>query len=349
MIALVQAAPAYGAIERYLARIAAGLGEEAVLVFPDVPELVPFRELPVRLQPLPRTTLESAPRALTALARLFRELRPRLVHVNDPFPPAVLAARLARVPRVLLTHHTPELPRRDNTIGRAWLRLMWSLRPEVIYTSESDRAADGRTGLTTHVVYYGIDLERFRAAGPALPRDGRVVGTVGRLVPQKGLHDLIAAAPMVTERHPDVRFVVAGDGPQRAELEAAAEGRVLFTGWREDVPELLASFDVYALPSHFEGLCYAVIEAQAAGVPVVATPVGGVRENVVEGETGLLARPGDPASLAAGINRLLDDPELARRLSGEARRRVFERYDVRRMVEETIALYARPAAVRPAR
>src|SRR5690242_13153161 len=118
MIALVQAAPAYGAIERYLARIAAGLDEEAMLVFPDVPELVPFRELPVRLEPLPRTTLESAPRALAALARLFRELRPRLVHVNDPFPPAVLAARLARVPRVLLTHHTPELPRRDNTIGR---------------------------------------------------------------------------------------------------------------------------------------------------------------------------------------------------------------------------------------
>ena len=349
MIALVQAAPAYGAIERYLATLALGLEEPAVLIYPDVPELAPFSELPVRLEPLPPSTLESAPRALVALTRLFRRLRPRLVHANDPFPPAVLAARLAGVRRVLLTHHTPELPRRDNLIGRAWLRSMWALRPEVVYTSESDRAGDGRSGLTTHVVYYGIDLERFRSAEPALSREGRVVGTVARLVPQKGLLDLIAAAPIVAAGQPDVRFVVAGDGPQRAELEAAADGRFLFTGWRDDVPELLASFDVYALPSRFEGLCYAVIEAQAAGVPVVATPVGGVRENVVDGETGLLARPGDPESLARGINRLLDDPDLARRLADKARRRVFERYDVRRMVAETIALYARPAAVRPAR
>src|SRR5205814_1935983 len=101
--------------------------------------------------------------------------------------------------------------------------------------------------------------------------------------------------------------------------------------------------------SHFEGLCYAVIEAQAAGVPVVATPVGGVRENVVDGETGLLCEPGNPASLAAAVNRLLDDPELAAQLAAEARRRVFERYDVRRMVEETIALYARPPAARATR
>jgi len=349
LIALVQPAPAYGATEKYLAAVAAALDEPALLVFPDVPELAPFGELPVELEPLPRRTLESAPHALAALARIFRRRRPRLVHVNDPFPPAVLAARLAGVPRVLLTHHTPELPRHDNATGRTWQRLHWALRPEVIYTSESDRTTDGRTGLRTHVVYYGIDLERFRHAAPALAREGRVVGTVGRLVPQKGLRDLIAAAPAVLERHPDARFVVVGDGPQRAELEAAAGERFLFTGWRDDVPGLLASFDVYALPSYFEGLCYAVIEAQAAGVPVVATPVGGVRENVVDGETGILAEAGNPASLAAGINRLLDDPAAARRLADEARRRVFVRYDVRRMVEETTALYARPAPERPAR
>src|SRR5262249_53231749 len=154
---------------------------------------------------------------------------------------------VARVPRVLVTHHTPELPRRDNAAGQALQRLQWSLRPEVIYTSESDRRTDGRTDLTTHVVYYGIDLERFRSATPALPREGRLVGTVGRLVPQKGLLDLVAAAPAIAVRHPDVRFAIVGDGPQRAELEAKAGGRFLFTGWRDDVPELLASFDVYAL------------------------------------------------------------------------------------------------------
>jgi glycosyltransferase involved in cell wall biosynthesis len=349
VIVLVQGAPAYGAIEKYLAEIAAAIEEPAVLVHPDVPELAPFAALPIRREPLPAATLASAPRATAALTRVFRRLRPRLIHVNDLFPPAVIAARAARVPRVLVTHHTPELPRHDNAAGQALQQLQWRLRPEVIYTSESDRRTDGRTGLTTHVVYYGIDLERFRSPAPTLPREGRLVGTVGRLVPQKGLLDLVAAAPAIAVRHPDVRFAIVGDGPQRAQLEAQAGGRFLFTGWREDVPELLASFDVYALPSYFEGLCYAVIEAQAAGVPVVATPVGGVRENVVDGETGLLCRPGDPASLAAAINRLLDDADLARRLAGEARRRVFDRYSVRRMVEETIALYARPAPARPAR
>jgi glycosyltransferase involved in cell wall biosynthesis len=167
-----------------------------------------------------------------------------------------------------------------------------------------------------------------------------VVGNVARLVPQKGHRVLVEAAPKIVARHPDVHFVVVGEGELREELEAAAPpGRFLFTGQREDVPELLASFDAFALPSFFEGLCYAVIEAQAAGVPVVATPVGGVRENVVDGETGVVVPPGDANALAAAINRLLDDPQEAKRLADEARRRVLERYSVTRMVEETLAIY----------
>jgi glycosyltransferase involved in cell wall biosynthesis len=139
-----------------------------------------------------------------------------------------------------------------------------------------------------------------------------------------------------------VRFVIVGDGELREELERRADGLpVELTGARDDVPELLASFDVFAFPSLFEGLCLAVIEAQAAGVPVVATPVGGIRETVVDGETGLLVPPRDPAALAAAIRRLLDDRDLARRLAEEARRRVRERYSEQRMVELTLGLYER--------
>ena len=96
---------------------------------------------------------------------------------------------------------------------------------------------------------------------------------------------------------------------------------------------------MFAFPSRFEGLCLAVIEAQAAGVPVVATPVGGIRETVVDGETGLIVPVGDPAALAAAVCRLLEDRELAARLAAEARRRVLERFSVEKMVERTIALY----------
>jgi glycosyltransferase involved in cell wall biosynthesis len=145
----------------------------------------------------------------------------------------------------------------------------------------------------------------------------------------------------VLDRHPGARFVLVGEGPLHAELERRADGLPFeLTGERRDVPELVSSFDVFALPSFFEGLCYAVIEAQAAGVPVVATPVGGIPENVVPGETGVLVPVGDAVALAEAIIRLLDDREEAARLAREGQRRVLERYPVERMVERTLALYA---------
>ena len=148
------------------------------------------------------------------------------------------------------------------------------------------------------------------------------------------------AAPAILERFPNARFVVVGDGPLRAKLEARAAGLPFeFTGPRDDVPDLLAGFDVFAFPSRFEGLCLAVIEAQAAGVPVVATPVGGIRETVVDGETGLLVPVGDPAALARAVCRVLEDRALAERLAHEARRGVRERYSVERMVAATLQLY----------
>jgi glycosyltransferase involved in cell wall biosynthesis len=310
VIALLHGAPAYGAVERYVDQIADALGDDGVLVRP--------RE-------------DASVRELVAI---LRRLRPRIAHAMDVWPQAVVAARLARVPRVLVTHHTPELPRRDNLAGRVWQRLGWLARPEVIYTSEADRQRDGRR--PSHVIPLGIELDRFDGARPALPPDGPRVGNVARLAPQKDHRTLIEAARLV----PEAEFVIVGDGELREELERAAEGlRVRFLGARDDVPELLASFDVFAFPSRFEGLCLAVIEAQAAGVPVVATPVGGIRETVVDGETGLLVPPGDPAALAAGIRRLLEDRPAAKAMAAEAKRRVRERYSVERIVDETLRLY----------
>jgi glycosyltransferase involved in cell wall biosynthesis len=168
------------------------------------------------------------------------------------------------------------------------------------------------------------------------------VGNVARLAEQKDHRTLVEAAAIVLERQADVRFVVAGDGELRAELEALAAPlgeRFRFLGARDDVPDLLASFEVFAFPSRFEGLCVSVIEAQAAGVPVVATPVGGIRETVVEGETGWLVPPGDPVVLAERISWVLDHADEARPVAEEARRRARERFSVERMVERTLALY----------
>lgn len=243
------------------------------------------------------------------------------------------AARLARAPRVLVTHHTPALPRRDNRAGRLWQRLGWAARPEVIYTSEADRDEDGRE--PSHVIPLGIDIERFSSGKPALEADRPIVGSVGRLAEQKGYDILIEAAALV----PEAQFVVVGDGELRSRLEAQAGENVQLTGAREDVPELLASFAVYAQPSRYEGLCLAVLEAQAAGVPVIATPVGGMRNTVVHEKTGLVVSVGNSQELAAAIRRLLDDANLAESLIDDATRQVRQHYAQSRMIDETLALY----------
>lgn len=311
--------------------------------------LAPLHELAggrVRVETFPADLLDRPGHsACRELARRLRQARPRLVHAVEIWPAAQVAARLAGAHRLLVTHHTPELPRGDSLAGRLWLRLGWLARPEVVYTSETDRRTDGRRMLRAHVVPLGIDLDRFLAAEPALAKDGPLVGNVARLAPQKGHDVLLEAARLVLERCPEARFVVAGGGELRHELEERARRlglgeAVRFLGERDDVPGVLASLDVFAFPSRFEGLCLAVIEAQAAGVPVVATPVGGIRETVVPDETGLLVPVDDAAALAEAVVHLLENREAALRMAAAARRRVVECYSEERMVAGTLALYA---------
>jgi glycosyltransferase involved in cell wall biosynthesis len=292
--------------------------------------------LPIARRTYPPEELGSAAGLTRRLARLLRGAR--LVHVTDVLPPAHVAARLTGR-RLIVTHHTPELPRRDSLAGRLWWRLGWALRPFVVYTSETDRERDGRR--PSHVISLGIDLARFASGTPAL--EGTIVGNVARLAEQKGHRTLLDAAALVHARRPGVRFAIAGDGELRQELEQQAKelgDHVAMLGNRSDVPDLLASFAVFAFPSRFEGLCVAVIEAQAAGVPVVATAVGGIRETVVDGETGFLVPVGDAEALAERILHVLEHPDEARRVADEARRRV-QAFSEERMVAETLALYER--------
>jgi glycosyltransferase involved in cell wall biosynthesis len=334
VIALLHGLRAWGAVERYVATLACALGDRVLLVYHDDRVLAPFGDLGARTVAIPPG---SAFRTTLRLAALLRRERPEVVHVTEVWPPALIAARLARVPRLLVTHHTPELPRRDSLAGRTWWRLGWAARPDVIYTSEADRARDGRA--PSHVVALGLDLERFASGSPVL--EGTVVGNVARLAEQKGHRTLLEAVPLVLERHPEVRFALVGDGELRSEVVERAHElgeSVVVLGHRSDVPDLLASFSVFAYPSRFEGLCLAVIEAQAAGVPVVATPVGGIRETVVHGETGYLVPVDDAQALADRIVHVLDHPEEARRVAHEARRRA-QAFSDERMVERTLALY----------
>jgi glycosyltransferase involved in cell wall biosynthesis len=176
-----------------------------------------------------------------------------------------------------------------------------------------------------------------------IPVDAPVVGTVTRLSPQKAPLDFVDAAARVAERRPEAHFLLVGDGPLRAGVEARVADlglveRFHLAGLRREVPDLLHAFDVFALSSLWEGLPRVLPQAMAAGLPVVATAVDGNAEAVTDGANGILVPPGDPGAMAGALVRLLDDPDLAARM-GEAGQASVQEFSARKMVDDIAALY----------
>lgn len=195
------------------------------------------------------------------------------------------------------------------------------------------------------VIPNGIDFSRFgrRSAGPAgrsavgIPSRGKVVGMIANLVPVKDHAVLLAAVPQVHRQLPDVHFLLIGDGPLRTRLEAAAKTlgvsqSVHFLGYRSDVRNLVALFDVSVLCSKVEVHPISLIESMACGVPVVAPEVGGIPEIVRDGETGILVPQGDPDALAGALVILLKNPSLARTMGEKGRRSAHLRFSMDGMI-----------------
>jgi len=186
----------------------------------------------------------------------------------------------------------------------------------------------------------------------ALAPDARLIAVCSRLNPMKGLEYFIDAAASVSRQHTDVRFLIIGgnghrsDGTYQAELERYAanrglENRVIFTGFRTDVARMLPEIDISVLPSLSEGLSNTLLESMAAGVPVIATRVGGTPELVEDGVTGLLVPPRDPAALSQSMTLLLDNLVTARRLGDAGRNYVMSRFSIDKMVADTQSLYVK--------
>ena len=169
---------------------------------------------------------------------------------------------------------------------------------------------------------------------------------VGTLKEQKGHRYLVEAVAPLIARTPQLHILIVGDGALRGSLEtqvraAGIEGNVHFLGNRSDVPAILSASDVFVLPSLWEGLPMALIEAMASGLPVIATLVSGSQQVVEQGRSGILVPPGEVAPLRQAIEDLLADPEWARLLGKAARQRVEEAYSARRQAEEHLSLYRR--------
>ncbi|MCA1711297.1 MAG: glycosyltransferase family 4 protein [Actinobacteria bacterium] len=305
-------------------------------------------------------------RVVPALTRLFRERRFDVVHTNSSKAGIVgrVAAHRAAVPAVHTVHGWPFHDRQRRTVSAFWKlleRRTASLARHLIVVAEADRTKGLAAGIGRpeqyRVIRSGLELAAYGVgtqirdevrAELGISRHARVVGSVGRLSPQKDPLTLVRAAAQVLLPRPDARLILVGDGPLsgQVEREVSALGiarQVVQTGLRSDVPRLLNAMDVFALSSQWEGLPRTLLQATAVGVPVVATDADGVRDVVQDGSTGLLVPRGDVEALGRAVARLLDEPQVAAGLAAAAMGRLAE-FDADRMVRALEALYLEAAA-----
>jgi len=305
-------------------------------------------------------------RAVREIARVLAENKIDILHTHGGVAGLLgrWAARRCRRktgrPALVHTIHGIHYLHYRNPVARwSFVRLEKCLSrftDAVVLVSGADLASAERHGLAPRgkltVIRNGVDPSRLKpAARPAALRNSlglrpgqTMVGTVARLHRQKGIPYFLRAAALVRKSHPQAVFVVVGGGPWEAKLKAEAAGLglaegVLFPGERGDAAALLSLFDIFVLPSLWEGLPFVLVEAATLAKPIVATDIDGVREVLRDGETGLLVPAADPAGLALAVKLLLNDPALARRLALQARRSIPKDFTVGRMIEETGRLY----------
>ena len=292
------------------------------------------------------------PLSIIRLARCLRRQRVDIINTHSGRDTllAGMAARLVSArPRIVRTRHLILPITSKATYSR--------LPDHVVCVSEAVReyliGAGIPAGMLT-TVPTGVDVSRFDPDNTTstlreelqIPADTPLIGTVAILRMKKGYLDLVAAIPQVLAAIPEAHFVFAGDGPQRDNIEralahAGLEERVHLLGLRRDIPQVLKSLDMFVLPTHQEALGTSYIEAQAMGVPVIGTRVGGVPATLIENETGLLVPPHDPAALATAIITLARDPARRQAMRAACRQWVLGEYTVEKMAERMHALYAR--------
>lgn len=356
----------FGGAEQVLYTLVKGLDRDVwnpILVYHPSPGISPFiREVEnesVKTISTPEIRSYRDIGSIIKLSSTLGDIRPAIFHANLNWPLScnygLISAFLARVNIILATQHL--FP------GLTWWRerLEQKLVSYIVDTYiavSNDVAGQMREIISpddkVEVVHNGIIIENYKSRDNSSDarkvfdsiKRGRetspVVLTVARLDKQKGHTYLLKAAADV----PGALFVFAGDGPERAGLESEARqldlrDRVIFLGQRNDVSELLQGCDLFVLPSLFEGLPLSVMEAMAAGKPVIASDIGGVNELIRDGETGYLVPPGDTHALARSINMLISDPALSRKMALAGKTFVEKEFSADSMVTGVTDIYKR--------
>lgn len=358
----------YGGVEEHVALLCEklpALGYEPIVVCDDIE---PLRALLDRLDALGirRVSLPMASgpigklKVIAHLGRLLRRERVDLMHVQLIFSDGgrlpILAGVLAGVPIVVTHHAAPRqpLPLRDLVLRTP---LMAGVK-RFIAVSRANQADQERymhlPAERLSTVHNGIVVaprapDRLSAHRQLcnelnLPDGSLLIGAIGRLSVQKGFERLIDAIPAIVSALPNARILFIGDGPLRAELETRAKGlavhdSIIWMGFRRDVPRLLAGLDVMVMPSLWEGLPLALLEAFAAGCPAVATAVDGIPEIIDHGANGFLIPPDDLGGLAPRIVELLSNRDLALEMSAAARAKAESSFTAELMVDNMLAVY----------
>jgi glycosyltransferase involved in cell wall biosynthesis/GNAT superfamily N-acetyltransferase len=294
------------------------------------------------------------PRRLT---RLVRDGGWDVVHVHSPLPGAVARLATRTIPRakrpcLVTTEHNRWATHRAPT---RWLNRLTSRWDDVSFavTDEVRESMSGPVRRRAETLQHGIDVEETAKqsahrddvrAELGIAVDEVLVGTVANFRPQKDYPNLLQAARLLADRDVSVRFVAVGQGPQEAEIrklqhQLGLDGRMILTGFRDDAVRVMAACDIFTLASKWEGLPVALMEALALGLPVVATAVGGVAEQLVDGESALLVPPGDPTALADAIGRVVSDHDVRCSLACASTGRASD-FDVRNAVTRIESVYA---------
>lgn len=261
-----------------------------------------------------------------------------------------LAARLAGIPTVVSTKHGYN-PWRTHRLYAFLDRLAALLQDRIITISDALGRwlveVEGLPQEKLSTIHYALDVDRFRpstAGDLSLKASRPVIGTISRLIHQKGIHVLLQAFAVCAKNHPTSSLVVVGEGPERSNLEDLAEKlglghRVHFLGYRSDVDQILPHMDIFTLPSFGEGFGLVLLEAMACSKPVVATNVMSIPEIINQGETGFLVPVQDSPALAKALDTLIDNPEMRDQFGKAGFRRVQEDFTIEGMVGKTIKEY----------
>lgn len=346
--------PAEGGILHHLKQLSQGISDLEIVVVapPDLGDWAGSRRF-IPLDLVDGLQFKKDFKSVSRLRRVLRQEKADIVHAHGLKAALITAAALGPMTKsqFLFTAHNSLPPNRFGS----HLVQRWIFRHTDTIISVSDAV---RSQIVKFVperkvitIYNGISIDRFQDFSWELARDPlgldtnhQVVGTVARLIPSKGIHTLLESVSLIAKIVPNLRLVVVGDGPEKTRLEKYSEAlglkdRVNFMGWRDDVPELMAGWDIFALPSISEGFNLSVLEAMASSLPIVIADVPSLREAVVANKGGLVVFPGNAPELAAALLHLLKAPEKAKAMGIFNRNRVQALFGEDQMVRSTRAIY----------